>query len=82
MKEATKEALYLNNIYKYIGKCLEIIYIKDSILTIYIDNERVRKLAKNLKLYKKSKYIEIIYYFTKKTIKNKYIILKYIPSKK
>ena len=82
LKEATKKALYLNNIYKYIGKYLKIIYIKDSIPTIYIDNKRVKKLAKNLKFYKKSKYIEIIYHFTREAVKNKYIILKYIPNKK
>ena len=39
-------------------------------------------MAKNLKFYKKSKYIEIIYYFTREAIKNKHIILKYIPNKK
>ena len=82
LKEATKEALYLNNIYKYIGKCLEITYIKDSIPTIYIDNEGARKLAENPEFHKKSKHIEIIYHFTREAVKNKHIILKYIPSKK
>ena len=65
--------LYLNN-YLNLG-------YNNIIPKILVDNTSAIKLAENLEFYKRSKYIEIIYHFTREAIKNNKANLIYTPSK-
>jgi hypothetical protein len=80
LKEATKEAIYLNNMLNYINNHLELGYT-DTIPIILIDNEGAKKLAENPEFHKRSKHIDIIYHFTRNAIQKNQIKLVPIPSK-
>ena len=67
LKEAVKEALYLSNIFNYINNNLNLGYI-NSIPKIMVDNESVIKLGENPEFYKRSKHIDIVYYFIRENI--------------
>jgi hypothetical protein len=54
---------------------------KAKIPRILVDSESAKKLAENPKFYKRSKHIEIIYYFIRKAILEKKIEVINIPSK-
>jgi len=81
LKETTKEAIYLNNILNYFNNILKLDYTTDSISIILVDNESTKKLAENPEFHKQSKYIDIIYYYTRDTIQNNMIKIVSIPTK-
>ena len=74
LKEATKEAIYLANMFNLLNIELDLWYTK-SIPTILVDSNLAKKLAKNPEFYKCSKYIEIVYYFTRQTILDGKIVI-------
>jgi hypothetical protein len=80
LKEATKEAIYLNNIFQYINNILQLGYNND-IPLILLDNESAAKLAENPEFHKRSKHIDIIYHYTREAIQNNLIKIVPIPSK-
>jgi hypothetical protein len=80
LKEATKEAIYLANMFNYLNKELELGYIS-SIPTILVNNNSAKKLAKNPEFHKHSKYIEIIYHFIRQAILEGKVNITQIPSK-
>jgi hypothetical protein len=80
LKEATEEAIYLNNMLNYIYNHLKLSFT-DTIPIILIDNEGAKKLAENPEFHKRSKHIDIIYHFTRNTIQKNQIKLVPIPSK-
>ena len=67
-KEAIKEGVYLNNIFLWLNNNLGIKVIY-KIPPILIDLASAIKLAKNPKFYKRSKYIDIAYYFLREAIR-------------
>lgn len=82
LKEAIKEAIYLNNIFKYIDTKLGLnLYQIGYIPTILLDSESAKKLAENPEFHKRSKHIDIIYHFTRSAIQNKQVKLVNIPTK-
>ena len=80
LKEATKEAIYLANIFNLLNIELDLQYIK-SVSTILVDSDLAKKLAENPEFYKHSKYIEIVYYFTRQAILYRKIVINQILSK-
>jgi hypothetical protein len=80
LKEATKEAIYLYNMFSYLNNNLNLGYNNNTPI-IFIDNEAAKKLAENPEFHKKSKHIQIIYHFTREAIANNQIRLLSIPSK-
>jgi len=81
LKEATKEAIYLNNMLNYFNNILKLDYTTDSISIILVDNESAKKLAENPEFHKRSKYIDIIYHYTRDAIQNNIIKIVPIPTK-
>jgi hypothetical protein len=80
-KEAIKEAIYLNNLITYFNK----LYNNNNnirILTLLTNSESALKLANNLEFYKRSKHIDIIYYFIREAILDKKVDLIYVNTKK
>ena len=80
LREAIKELLYLYNITK-VFKTIAKIPISNTIPTILTDSELAIKLANNLEFYKRSKHIDITYYFIRETIKDKKVQLHYVNTK-
>jgi hypothetical protein len=78
LKEAIKEIIYINNLYKIILNKLKIGYIILK-LVIYIDNNGAKVLAENPEFYKKTKHINIIYYYNREALRNNALTLEYIP---
>ena len=81
LKEATKEAIYLNNMLSYLNNNLKLNY-KTSIPTILVDSDSALKLAENPEFHKRSKHIDIIYHYTRAAIEENKIKLVSIPSNK
>ena len=81
LKEATKEAIYLNNMLSYLNNNLKLNY-KTSIPTILVDSDSALKLAENPEFHKRSKHIDIIYHYTRAAIEENKIKLVSIPSSK
>jgi hypothetical protein len=77
LKEATKEALYLNNMFTHINNALNLGYYNNTPI-ILIDNKGAKQLAENPEFHKRSKHIDITYHFTRQAINNNNIILYYI----
>ena len=73
LKESSKEAIYLNNL----------IQTSRSFLELNIPNKVpiIIKLAKNPEFHRKTKYINIIYYYIREKIANKKIEIFYIPTR-
>jgi CHAT domain-containing protein len=80
LKEAIKEAKYIYNITKYFNNILKIGYNLERPL-LYIDNKAAKDLANNTLYYKRSKHINIIYYYSRDSIKEGRVRLEYIDSK-
>ena len=78
-KEAIKEVIYLNNLINYFYNFNN---NKDNIkIPILLTNsESTIKLANNPEFYKRSKHIDIIYYFIREAIINKKVNLLYISN--
>jgi len=79
-KEAIKELIYLNNLTSYFSKFLNIL-ISNKVPLLLTDSELALKLANNPKFYKRSKYIDITYYFIREAIINRKANLIYISTK-
>lgn len=62
LREGIKKAKYLYNLFKYFNNYIKIGYTLKQ-LTIYIDNTTIKVLAKNTIYYKRTKYINITYYY-------------------
>lgn len=80
LKEATKEAIYLANMFNLLNKELDLRYTT-SIPTILVDSESAKRLAENPEFHKRSKHIEIIYHFTRQAILEGKVVINQIPSK-
>jgi len=65
----------------YFNNILKLDYTTDSISIILVDNESAKKLAENPEFYKQSKYIDIIYYYTRNAIQSNIIKIMPIPTK-
>lgn len=81
LKEATKEAIYLSNIFNYINDELGLGYLNTSPTRILVDSQSAKKLAENPEFHKRTKHIDLIYHFTRQAIINKQIELINIPTK-
>lgn len=68
---AAKEAIQLKYILEYLRYPQETIRIK-------VDNESYIRIANNLEIYKKTKYIRVQFYFTRDLVKDRTITLIYI----
>ncbi|KAK2036791.1 hypothetical protein LZ31DRAFT_482818, partial [Colletotrichum somersetense] len=62
LKEASKEAIYLNNMLNSINNNLKLGY-NIEIPSLIIDLQSAQYLAENPKFYKHTKHIDITYYF-------------------
>lgn len=80
LKEATKEAIYLANMFNYLNNTLRLNYI-NSIPKILVDSDSAKKLAENPEFHKRSKHIEITYHFTRQAIIQGKIELIHIPAR-
>jgi hypothetical protein len=80
LTEATKEALYLNNIIRYIREALNLDF-QDPTPVIYEDNNRAIKLSENPEFYKRLKHIDIRYHFIREAISSNLIKVVYINTK-
>ena len=80
LKEATKEAIYLANMFNLLNIELDLGYT-NSIPTILVDSQSAKKLAENPEFHKRSKHIEIIYHFTRQAILEGKVVINQIPSK-
>ena len=80
IRDTTKEAIYLSSILKWLQKerGLKIIPQRVTPLAIISDSNTAIKLAENPKFHKRSKYIDIVYYFTREYIKKNKIKLTFI----
>ena len=79
LREANKEALYLNRLYTIFNKYLSI-RIPDTIPPILTDNQAAIKLAENPEFHKKTKHIDLAYFFTRENMRQKKIRIFYIKS--
>lgn len=80
LKEAITEAIYLKNTTIQLADILKI-DIPYRIPTILVDNQSAIKLAENPKFHKRSKHIDITYYFIRQSIKENKATLAYINTK-
>ena len=80
LKEAIKEAIYLNSMFQYLNNHLDLGYTA-RIPRILVDSDSAKKLAENPEFHKRSKYIEIIYHFNRQAIQEGKVELIYIPRK-
>ena len=81
LAEAIKKGLYLNNIIITIRKILnlkDIVYNKP---VIYEDNNTALKLVNNPEFHKRSKHIDIKYYFIRDIINKGLMEIVYINTK-
>jgi hypothetical protein len=67
LKEVVKEAKYLYNLIEYFNNTLKIDYSLNQ-PQLYIDNKAVNDLAYNILYYKRTKHINIIYYYSRDSI--------------
>ena len=66
-KEVIKELIYLNNLINYFNNLLNI-PINNKVLLLLTNSELALKLANNPKFHKRSKHINITYYFIREAI--------------
>lgn len=81
LKEATKEAIYLSNIFNYINDRLGLGHINASPTKVLVDSQSAKKLAENPEFHKRTKHIDLIYHFSRQAISNEQISLINIPTK-
>ena len=82
LKDATKEAIYLNNTIQHLKDVLKIKDIKGCIpTTILTDSMSAMKLAENPEFHKKSKHIDIIYHFIREAVAEKRVQIIHIPTR-
>jgi hypothetical protein len=75
---ATKEAIWLKNLVSEIWKD----QIKNSPITLYIDNQSAIAIAKNPEFHDRTKHIEVRHHFLRQQVDSKSIELKYLPTDK
>ena len=80
LKEITKESLQLYRFINYIDTIL-ILNINTNIPKVLCNNEAAIKLAKNPEFHKRTKHIDIVYHFIRKTVQNKQIQLLGVNTK-
>jgi hypothetical protein len=80
LKEAIKEAIYLNSMFQYLNNHLDLGYTART-PRILVDSDSAKKLAENPEFHKRSKHIEIIYHFNRQAIQEGKVELIYIPRK-
>ena len=80
IKEAIRESIYLNNIVDYFNKFNHKTNNRTPI--ILTDSESAIKLANNPEFHKRSKYIDITYYFIREAISDKKAKLIYVNTKR
>ena len=76
-KEATKEAIWLNNLFYYINKKLSL-PLTYNIPPILTDCDSAIKIAENPEFHKRSKHIDLAFHYTRDNIRNKKIRLFWI----
>ena len=79
-KEAIKELIYLNNLTSYFSKFLNIL-ISNKVPLLLTNSKLALKLANNPEFHKRSKHIDIMYYFIREAILDKKADLVYINTK-
>lgn len=80
LKEATKEAIYIANVFNSLNTELKLGYTPNT-PTIMVDSDSAKKLAENPEFHKRTKHMEIIYHFTRQAYLEGKIKLIQIPSK-
>ena len=81
IKEGLKELIYLYNLIEYLNKELRLNIFDEKTPIIFTDSESAIKLSENLVFYKKSKHIEIQYYFITECIRNNIAKIAYINTR-
>jgi hypothetical protein len=79
LKEATKEAIYLADVFNSLNTELKLGYIFNT-PTIIVDSNSAKKLAENPEFHKRTKHMEIVYHFTRQAYLKGKIKLIQIPS--
>lgn len=74
LSDASKEALFLRNLYSSIFK-------EDPTITLYEDNQSTMKLAANPILTHRTKHIDTRHHFVRECVDTGVYILKYVPTK-
>lgn len=80
LRDATKEAIYLANVFNYLNTKLKLGYTP-SIPKLLVDNMSAKKLAENPEFHKLTKHIGISYHFTRLAIIEGKVSITQIPSK-
>ena len=80
LKEITKENLQLYRFINYINTIL-ILNINTNIPKVLCNNKAAIKLTKNPEFHKRTKHIDIVYHFIRKTVQNKQIQLLGVNTK-
>jgi Reverse transcriptase (RNA-dependent DNA polymerase) len=80
LKEASREGIYLANIFNYINTNLDLGYTHNK-PTILVDNKSAIKLAYNPEYHKRTKHIDIQYHYIRDQIKQNKVVVLYVPTK-
>ena len=80
LREATKEAIYLSNILKWLKRERQLGITVSSVTPIAMltDSDAAIKLAENPEFYKRSKHIDITYHFIRECISEGKIKLSFV----
>ena len=78
--ECSKEVIYLQNTITFLNTVLSL-NIPINILIIMEDNIKAIKLGYNAEFYKRTKYINIKYYYIRELVENNKIKILYINTK-
>lgn len=73
LSDATKEAIYVRGLIGELGVDLNGIILKN-------DNNGAQKLATNPIYHARSKHIDIRHHFVRETVKEKLVLIQYVPS--
>lgn len=80
ISEATKELIYLNNVYNYINNAMQL-NVAINIPPLLTDSQGAKKLAENPKFHKRTKHIDTKYHYIREEIANYKLQLAYISTK-
>ena len=80
ISEASKEIIYLSNVYNYINNILSL-NIAIPIPPLLTDSQGAKKLAENPEFHKRTKHIDTRYHFIREEIANNKLQLAYIGTK-
>ena len=79
LKEAINEIIYLSGFLSFISRNTGI--KGEYKLTILIDNEGAMKLAENPEFHKRTKHIDILFYYIREVVSTKRVSLVHVPTK-